>query len=45
MEDPTQLLSNCVADYIVDQLQDNGNRPDRVEIPGFTNVTYPGPSS
>ena len=43
MEDPTQLLSNCVADYIVDQLQDNGNRADLVEIPGFTNVTYPGP--
>ena len=45
MEDPSQLLSNCVADYIVDQLQANGNHPERVEIPGFTNVTYPGPST
>jgi hypothetical protein len=45
MEDPSQLLSNCVADYIVDQLQANGNHPERVEIPGFTNVTYPGASA
>ncbi|MGH8779208.1 DUF5624 domain-containing protein [Paraburkholderia sp.] len=44
MEDPAQLLSNCVADYIVDQLNDNGNRPDEVVIPGFTNVDYPAPS-
>lgn len=41
MEDPTQLLSNCVADYIVDQLYNNGNQPKKVEIPGFSNVTYP----
>ncbi|SMG53627.1 DUF5624 domain-containing protein [Paraburkholderia susongensis] len=41
MEDPSQLLSNCVADYIVDQLHENGNRPNAVEIPGFTNVDYP----
>lgn len=41
MEDPSQLLSNCVADYIVDQLHKNGNQPQRVEIPGFTNVSYP----
>ncbi|WP_028220403.1 DUF5624 domain-containing protein [Paraburkholderia oxyphila] len=41
MEDPGQLLSNCVADYIVDQLHENGNRPHAVEIPGFTNVDYP----
>jgi hypothetical protein len=41
MEDPTQLLSNCVADYIVDQLHGNGNQPHKVEIPGFTNVSYP----
>ncbi len=43
MEDPTQLLSNAVADYIVDQLHENGNDPRRVPIPGFTNATYPGP--
>ena len=41
MEDPAQLLSNCVADYIVDQLCDNGNQPQDVAIPGFTNVSYP----
>ncbi|MFM0739185.1 DUF5624 domain-containing protein [Paraburkholderia xenovorans] len=41
MEDPAQLLSNCVADYIVDQLHDNGNQPQNVAIPGFTNVSYP----
>lgn len=41
MEDPTQLLSNSVADYIVDQLRANGNEPQRVAIPGFTNVDYP----
>ncbi|WGS51595.1 DUF5624 domain-containing protein [Paraburkholderia sp. D15] len=41
MEDPAQLLSNCVADYVVDQLHEHGNRPQDVVIPGFTNVTYP----
>ncbi|CAD6520180.1 hypothetical protein LMG27952_01264 [Paraburkholderia hiiakae] len=41
MEDPAQLLSNCVADYIVDQLHANGNDPTRVPIPGFTDVEYP----
>lgn len=41
MEDPAQLLSNCVADYIVDQLHDNGNQPHDVAIPGFSNVSYP----
>ncbi len=42
MEDPQQLLSNCVADYVVDALCDNGFRPEAVQIPGFTNVDYPG---
>jgi len=41
MEDPAQLLSNCVADYIADQLYNNGNCPAQVEIPGFTNIEYP----
>ena len=41
MEDPSQLLSNCVADLIIDQLHDNGNRPGDVTIPGFTHVRYP----
>jgi hypothetical protein len=41
MEDPRQLLANSVASYIIDQLCDCGNRPEKVFIPGFTNVTYP----
>jgi hypothetical protein len=41
MEDPGQLLANCVASYIVDQLCAFGNRPGEVMIPGFSNVTYP----
>ncbi|MFT4068197.1 DUF5624 domain-containing protein [Paraburkholderia sp.] len=45
MEDPAQLLSNCVADYIVDQLHANGNAPSRVPIPGFTDVEYPAVGS
>lgn len=40
MEDPQQLLSNCVADYVVDALRANGNRPDAVAVPGFTNVRF-----
>ncbi len=42
MEDPQQLLSNCVADYVVDALYGNGHRPEAVQIPGFTDVEYPG---
>jgi hypothetical protein len=42
MEDPQQLLVNCVADYVVDTLQRNGNLPGEVPIPGFTNVDYEG---
>ncbi|MFM0046462.1 DUF5624 domain-containing protein [Paraburkholderia sediminicola] len=41
MEDPTQLLSNSVAHFIIDQLCDHDNNPAAVVIPGFTNVTYP----
>jgi hypothetical protein len=41
MEDPRQLLANSVASYIIDQLCDCGNRPEKVFIPGFTNVAYP----
>ena len=36
-EDPTQLLLNCVADYVVDQLRLQGNQPNEVPMPGFTN--------
>jgi Domain of unknown function (DUF5624) len=42
MEDPRQLLANSVASYIIDQLCECDNHPERVFIPGFTNVTYPG---
>jgi hypothetical protein len=41
MEDPSQLLANSVASYIIDQLCGCGNRPEKVFIPGFTNVDYP----
>jgi hypothetical protein len=41
MEDPGQLLANCVASYIVDQLCACGNRPSEVIIPGFSRVNYP----
>ena len=41
MEDPGQLLANCVASYIIDQLCACGNRPGEVMIPGFSGVTYP----
>ncbi|VVD88401.1 DUF5624 domain-containing protein [Pandoraea fibrosis] len=44
MEDPAQLLSNCVADYIVDALVRCDNDPARVVIPGFTHVNYPSHS-
>jgi hypothetical protein len=41
MEDPTQLLANSVAPYIIDRLCESGNRPGEVLIPGFANVEYP----
>ena len=41
MEDPQQLLSNCVADYILDELRRCNYHPQDVHIPGFTNVEYP----
>ena len=41
MEDPTQLLSNSVAHFVIDQLCESGNQPERVVIPGFSNMTYP----
>jgi hypothetical protein len=40
MEDPQQLLSNCVADYIIDELHRCNHQPEDVQIPGFTNVDY-----
>jgi hypothetical protein len=41
MEDSTQLLSNSVAHFVIDQLCEHDNRPEFVVIPGFSNVSYP----
>lgn len=41
MEDPAQQLANSVAHYIIDQLCAAQNRPEKVIIAGFTNVSYP----
>jgi Domain of unknown function (DUF5624) len=41
MEDPSQLLSNSVAHFIIDQLCEHDNQPTQVVIPGFSNITYP----
>jgi hypothetical protein len=41
MEDPTQLLSNSVAHFVIDQLCEHSNRPGLVVIPGFSKVSYP----
>jgi len=41
LEDPTQLLSNSVAHFVIDQLCEHGNQPGRVSIPGFSSVSYP----
>lgn len=41
MEDPTQLLSNSVAHFVIDQLCEHENRPEAVVIPGFSHVEYP----
>jgi hypothetical protein len=41
LEDPRQLISNCVADFMIDQLCANDGRPDDVEIPGFSSIAYP----
>lgn len=41
LEDPRQLLSGCVTDYAVEQLQAHGNDPSRVAVPGLDGTTYP----
>lgn len=41
MEDPTQLLANSVAHFVIDQLCESGNQPGKVVIPGFTHLRYP----
>ena len=45
LEDPRQLISNCVADFMIDQLRAHDFRPERVEIPGFSDVAYPAKSA
>lgn len=40
MEDPTQLLSGCVASYVLGQLA-LGIAPAEVAVPGLTGVSYP----
>lgn len=41
MEDPSQQIAMAGSQFMIDQLCANGNRPERVEIPGFTHVDYP----
>jgi hypothetical protein len=40
LEDPTQLASNCVFDYVVDQLADADYDPAKVFLVGFSDVDY-----
>jgi len=41
MEDPSAQLATAGSQFMIDQLCANGNRPDAVEIPGFTDTCYP----
>jgi hypothetical protein len=41
MEDPRQLLSNSVSEFIIDELAAHDLDPRRVTIPGFTNASFP----
>jgi hypothetical protein len=41
LEDSRELLSNCVANAVIDLLHRAGNRPDKVPIPGLTGIAYP----
>lgn len=41
MEDPKQLLSGCMADLAVRELQRTKNDPRIVDIPGLTGYEYP----
>ena len=40
LEDPSQLLSNAAADYVIDQLATHGYDPAKVFIAGFTDIDY-----
>jgi hypothetical protein len=41
LEDPRQLLSGSVADFVIEQLVANDNDPSKVIVPGLTGVHYP----
>ena len=40
LEDPSQLLSNAAADYVIDQLATHAYDPAKVFIAGFTDIDY-----
>src|SRR3546814_16768373 len=40
MEDPGAQIASAGMPYVIDKLSSNGNRPDRVRLPGFTNMAY-----
>ncbi|SDG03568.1 hypothetical protein SAMN05216553_1053 [Lentzea fradiae] len=41
MEDPGAQIATAGMQFVLDQLSANGNRPELVELPGFTHITYP----
>ncbi|GGP33972.1 DUF5624 domain-containing protein [Saccharothrix coeruleofusca] len=41
MEDPGAQIATAGVQFVLDQLSANGNRPELVELPGFTHTTYP----
>lgn len=41
MEDPGAQIASAGMQFVIDQLSTNGNRPELVELPGFTDVEYP----
>ena len=44
MEDPRQLLSGAVTDYVSSELVRHGNDPSAVTVPGLDGEPYPHPS-
>jgi hypothetical protein len=44
MEDPAAQIATAGMQFVLDQLSVNGNRPELVELPGFTDTTYPAGS-
>jgi hypothetical protein len=44
MEDPAAQIATAGMQFVLDQLSANGNRPELVELPGFTHTTYPAGS-